>query len=135
MNLCGKNRTHPYDSQFFKLRFTRDIFLESKSRCLSCKEDSQPGNITLHHCNGEQTRQYFRYDVNTQQIFHRSVYHQRCIEIDAKTNSLYVSGCDQNSENQKFLFGFVNETAIHDWTSHGSKIIDKREVAELQRNN
>lgn len=82
-------------------------------------------------CHNSQGNQYFRYDLDTQQIYHGVKRNQHCVEAEVKTQSVFVTHCDKTKIEQKWVWGFVNETNIRNWLSYGSKIVDKQEIIDL----
>lgn len=81
-----------------------------------------------------QGNQYFRYDIESKQIYHGSQSRDECLDMDATksdTDAVFLSKCDANSLSQKWNWGFFNETALQGWTKFGTNIIDKEEVEVL----
>lgn len=65
------------------------------------------------------------------QIYHGSLDRQECVDMNPSQineNSVFLTKCDENSISQKWKWGFVNETALRNWTEFGSEIIDKKEI-------
>lgn len=82
-------------------------------------------------CHGGQGNQYFRYDLDTQQIYHSVKRNRHCVEAEVKTQSVFVTHCDVARIEQKWVWGFVNETNIRNWLHYGSKITDPQEIIDL----
>ena len=89
--------------------------------------------IKIHPCHHGQGNQYFRYDLNSKQIFHGPVRNQNCVEVDIPKQSIYVTKCNQTRLEQHWMFGFVNETNIRNWLTYGSAIADKQEKFDLEQ--
>lgn len=125
---CRKDLVKPGFRQMFKLRNHRDISVElSNNDCL----DVSNNKIIYYMCKFEQDNQYFRYDLQTQQIFCGSKRKNRCMDFDLKTKFLICSACDARKATQKWRWGFVNETMLNDWVNFGKPILDAHEVSDL----
>ena len=101
--------------------------------CMDAYGEGKRRDIMMGGCHQSQGHQYFRYDLNTQQIFHRSVSYQFCVEADIATQAVYVTDCNQTKIEQRWMFGFVNETNIKNWLTYGSAIEDEREIIDLKQ--
>jgi hypothetical protein len=131
---CGENKRRPQDNQHFTLRFYRDIALANMQDCWDSFGSEEKRELKTFSCHHGQGNQYFRYDLQTMQIYHGPKRNKHCIEVDIKTQFVYVTLCDTSKKSQKWKWGFVNETNIQNWTTYGSKIADKQELAELSLN-
>lgn len=47
---------------------------------------------------------------------------ERCLDLDIATKKLLVNQCDENNENMKWEWGFVNETSLRNFDNIGSKL-------------
>lgn len=84
-------------------------------------------------CHHGQGNQYFRYDLDTKQLLHGPIRNKNCVEVDIPTQSVYVTTCDTSRVQQRWQFGFTNETAIRSWLTYGSAIEDKQEILDLKK--
>ena len=111
--------------QVFRLRKHRDIFINNTdSGCL----EKEKGRIWFRKCTFLQLpNQYFRYDLNTKQIFGGPRRDNICIDTITNSNHLFMSFCDETKLTQKWDWGFVNETMLMDWSNYGKPIVDKIE--------
>lgn len=103
-----------------------------------CFDSDNGGGLSTAICHNSQGNQYFRYDVETKQIFHGSRDRNECIDMnpsESHENSVIFSQCDESSETQKWNWGFLNETALNNWIEYGSQIIDKNEILMLKQKN
>lgn len=133
MFLCGGNRARPQDNQHFTLRFYRDIAAPDMQMCWDSYGEGEKRDINMGGCHHGQGNQYFRFDLDTLQIFHGPLRNQHCVEADLPSQSVYVTKCDATKKTQRWNFGFVNETAIRNWLSYGSAIEDNQEKLALKK--
>jgi polypeptide N-acetylgalactosaminyltransferase len=126
---CATDRESPQDTQYFKLRYFRDIELTKMSLCF----DSADKEIVSLPCHNGQGNQYFRYDPDTNQIYHRARRLQRCIDHDPNEAKVFIAICDEWSETQKWKWGSVNETLVRNWLSYGKEILDRKEIKDLRK--
>ena len=100
-----------------------------------CFDINESGILQSAVCHSAQGNQYFRYDMITQQIFHSSKRQSACIdhnpENPAEGFTVFIANCDENSETQRWKWGYVNETAIENWIKYGTEIIDQNEIKDL----
>lgn len=123
-----ENLTHIEFRQFFILGQHRDITVElSNNECI----DYNAGKIMIFHCRFQQNNQYFRYDVDTQQIIVGPVRNHLC--IDADDRQVIVTECDAERLTQKWNWGFVNVTMLKNWSVYGKKIEDEEEFRFFKR--
>lgn len=101
--------------------------------CLDIYGPGEQRELKLEKCHYGQGAQYFRYDLNTKQIFHSSLYMNRCVEIDTGTYRVFETACNSTKNTQKFEWGFVNETNVRNWLTYGSKIVDEKEIQDLEK--
>lgn len=130
---CAENKTNPQDTQFYVLRYYRDIALKRSANCLDSHQGGNKADLVQFPCHHSQGNQYFRYDPKTSQIFHGSKKNNRCVDMDILNRSVFVTACDSSSKTQQWRWGFVNETNINNWLSYGSKIEDASEIHELKK--
>jgi len=92
-----------------------------------CFDQNDLGDLVTTICHHGQGNQYFRYDIETKQIFHGSSSRDECIEMDLvkfDVDAVYLAKCDENLQNQKWNWAFINETALQDWGKYGTEIAD-----------
>lgn len=100
-----------------------------------CLDQDSEGTLVTGICHHAQGNQYFRYNLETKQIYHGSSHRHECIDMDetkTEAGSVFITKCNENSPTQRFNWGFVNETALTNWVSVGTDIIDKKEIAILK---
>ncbi|CRK91593.1 CLUMA_CG005247, isoform A, partial [Clunio marinus] len=126
---CKDSLENPGYRQTFRLRMHRDISIEgSGSECL----DVSKNQILIYHCKFIQENQYFRYDLDTKQIICGPKRDNRCVDMDPKIRTVFVSQCYDGKLTQKWEWGFVNETMLRDWPNYGKPILDPLELSEFQ---
>lgn len=99
--------------------------------CLDSYGEGEKREIKTGGCHGGQGNQYFRYDLNTMQIYHGVKRNHHCVEVEIKTQSVFVTHCDESKITQRWKWGFVNETNVRNWLSYGSKLTDEQEIIDL----
>lgn len=87
--------------------------------------------VLVFPCKFNQENQYFRYDIDSQQIFCGPKRDNNCIDIDMKTKLLIVTNCSSEKVTQKWVWGFHNETMLRNWANFGKAIIDEDELKEF----
>jgi Ricin-type beta-trefoil lectin domain len=128
---CADDLANPQTAQFFVLRHFRDIELKGT---MFCFDQDDAGGLATAICHHAQGNQYFRYDLDSKQIYHGSLSRDECLDMDetkTDTNAVFIAKCDENSLSQKWNWGFVNETALTNWSKFGTDIIDKQEIEIL----
>lgn len=129
---CADDLKNPQKTQFFTLRHFRDIELKGTIFCL---DQSENGALTTTVCHQMQGNQYFRYDLESQQIFHGTASRDECLEMDPvkmDIGAVFLAKCDENSELQKWNFGWKNETMLREWTRYGAEILNDDEIQLLE---
>lgn len=120
----------PGGRQNFRLRNHRDISIgDLESDCLEVKS----GNLTVNECKFNQGNQYFRYDLETQQIFCGTKRNNQCIDMDPTLKTVFVAPCAAHKKTQMWIWGFTNETMLSDWANYGKEILDKGELADMTK--
>lgn len=128
---CADDKANPQNSQFFNLRHFRDIELKATMFCFDQNENGELATAICHHSQGNQ---YFRYNLDTKQIYHGSLYRKECIDMDetrTEAGAVFFAKCDESSPTQKWNWGWTNQTALDNWITNGVEIIDKKEVEAL----
>ena len=126
--VCSHNKTNPVHQQHFMLRYYRDIMIHGKSDCLEGSEQS----LTYARCHYEQGNQYFRFDVDTLQLYWGRKRHNLCVDADPKTLKVFIEQCDLEKETQKWIWGFSRVSSLRKWIDFGAKILDENEIADLK---
>lgn len=118
---CAADKLNPQSNQFFALSWHRDIRIKYGE---SCWDVSEAGNapVNLFGCHSMQGNQLWKYDRHLKHIIH--LHSSRCLQGNFEEKKLFVSKCSKDEPKQKWNFGYVNETALDNWRSSGSKLIE-----------
>lgn len=128
---CAEDLMNPQHSQFFTLRHFRDIEVKGT---MFCWDQNEIGTLVTGICHHAQGNQYFRYDIDSQQIYHGSVMRDECVDMDPlklDSDAVFLAKCDTNSPSQKWFWGFANGTALRNWVQFGTEIFDQHEIEYL----
>lgn len=117
---CADDKVNPQSTQNFALSWQRDIRIKYGTDCWDVSEGGK-APIVMFGCHGMQGNQLFRYFTDTKHIQH--VITNRCLDANFEQKQIFVGTCNNNSPNQKWNFGYINETALHDWEHSGSKLV------------
>lgn len=120
MYSCNHNRKHPSGSQFFFLgQYKEIIYYGDSAYCIQ----PQGEKLQLHACQHRQKGQYFKYDLDTQQIKHPEG-ETACIEAGDGGQFPVMKKCDPNEVKQKWIWGTINEDNVRNWDSLNVKFDD-----------
>lgn len=130
---CAQNKTSPQGTQFFVLRYYRDINIKRTMNCFDSSGSGIKRDIITYACHHGQGNQYFRYDLESKKIYHGVKRNNHCVDMDAQTRTVFVTNCNENSLTQQWKWGFANKTNLNNWLTYGVKIEDKKEIADLSK--
>lgn len=122
---------HPHEYQHFILRHFRDIQIRGRSECIV--NNARGNGFTYEHCHYKQANQYFRYDIDTLQIYWGPKRNNMCLDVDLDDKIIVANMCDEKNPMQKFVFGTINLPMLKDWVNHGAKILDEKEIEDLTK--
>lgn len=104
---CDRNSVNPSKTQNFELSSNRDFRLRFSKICL----DSY--GLVMHPCHNQFGNQEVKFKKTSKQIFF--VKSGKCVEGNMKDRSkVILSPCDEKNNNQKWVWGFLNETVLKD---------------------
>lgn len=112
---CQPNLSKPGHSQDFALTWYRNI--KARQYIDQCLVQE---NVHIESCTFEFEDEFWFYKEETQQLINPPTWN--CLTGDFKTKSLFMSPCDQRDENQKWLWGYANVTALKNWKTFGVKL-------------
>ncbi|XP_034104572.1 N-acetylgalactosaminyltransferase 6 [Drosophila albomicans] len=112
---CAIDLVKPQKSQYWALSWKRDIRLHRKKDCLDVQLWDKNAPIWLWDCHGQKGNQYWYYDYRKKMIRH-GLEGKRCMELLPDTDELVVNTCDPNNKYMKWTFGFVNKTALDNYS-------------------
>lgn len=115
LTICSENKTHPYMNQDFI--FTWNRFIKYNDINWQCIDAAM---VNLKDCQFPADEQLWKYDPKTYQLISPS--EDKCITGDIISRKLTTIACNDTDINQKFTWGYLNETAIADWETFGAKI-------------
>lgn len=116
---CSHDRRYPHGSQFFFLGHHRDI--EYYTDSAYCMEHGG-SRLEIHACHHQQGSQYFRYDLDTQQIM-IDPKGKKCLEADDASNKIQINKCNSSEQKQKWTWAKVYEDNLRNWENVGAEII------------
>lgn len=76
--------------------------------------------MNLYSCHHGFGNQLWKYDLDTHQI--QVPGQDKCMTGDVVTKEISATKCDPLDINQKFTWGFLNETAFKNWQTYGIKV-------------
>lgn len=85
----------------------------------------------MYPCHNGQGNQYFRYDLETQQLHHGTKRRNHCVDTDLPSKLLFIAKCDESSVTQKWKWAKVNETMLKNQVEMGAKFLDVNELNDL----
>lgn len=100
----------PPQSQFFRLSFNKNIVFGHMEYCLDSYKMSLPACSYYPYGN-----QFWSYDYVRKLLINGGDRSNRCLTGNFNNQTLALANCNENDENQKWTFSYVNETAIDNW--------------------
>lgn len=108
---CDRNRTHPHYQQNFIFTWHRQILItDSYDRCLDTDR------VSLWGCHFMLGHQLWIYDPDNHQIYSPP---NNCLTAVIPNKTLTLLTCNSDNKNQKWSFGYANETALQNWKTFG----------------
>lgn len=102
--------------------------IDGKSDCL---EHQNWFEFTSARCSYEQGLQYFRYDIDTLQLWYGPKRNNLCVDANNGNLKVFINSCDVKKETQKWVFSSVRVSSLRNWVEMGAKILDEREIEDL----
>jgi polypeptide N-acetylgalactosaminyltransferase len=120
---CVGPLTKPKEQhQNFELTYFRDIEYE-KELCFDANTwSTEQFSILLVDCHFTQTNQFWKYDREKKMIY-KDKAGTICMDCDTLTKDIFISKCNETNINQKWKWGFVNDTMMADWLANGSPLL------------
>ena len=106
---CSSNLIEPKKNQNFALTFFKQIAQVWNDYCLDSK------NLSLMDCHYDGGNQFWRFEPDSGIIRNKYEDGNFCIGANVTSKSIFMAKCDEDEDNQKWQFGFLNETAMIDW--------------------
>ncbi|XP_074650053.1 putative polypeptide N-acetylgalactosaminyltransferase 10 isoform X2 [Tubulanus polymorphus] len=102
--------------QQFELTWHKDIRPNKRNVCFDVSQSIHKAPVILFACHGMKGNQFWKYNVDTKQVYHVSS--SRCLDSNGDTKEIYIANCDANSKTQRWSFKTVNETELRRlWSS------------------
>lgn len=111
---CDRNLTHPHYQQNFIFTWHRQILItDAYDRCLDTDK------VSLWGCHFALGHQLWIFNPDTLQIYNPP---DNCITAEMSNKSLTMKKCDSANKNQKWSFGYANQTALQNWKTFGVQL-------------
>ncbi|XP_064545629.1 N-acetylgalactosaminyltransferase 6 [Drosophila montana] len=115
MYRCAIDLVKPQRTQYWSLSWKRDLRLRRKKDCLDVQIWDANAPVWLWDCHGQQGNQYWFYDYHTKMIKHGKE-GKRCMELLPFSEELVVNNCNKTNQYMRWTFGFVNKTALDNYS-------------------
>ena len=108
LDRCGRGE------QSFQLTHHRDMRLTGgrDHYCLDVPQHSVGAQIVLYTCHNAEGNQLFKYDMSTGHLYHPNS--RMCVDADVSAMRVRMMTCDSTSDNQRWKFDTMNQTALAD---------------------
>lgn len=106
---CDKNLIEPRDLQHFSLTFYKQIIQTGTDLCLDA------ANLSIIDCHYDRGNQYWKIDEETGLLRNNNDDGDFCMTANIDEMRVIMENCDENNVNQKWMFGYVNATAMNRW--------------------
>ncbi|XP_050521586.1 N-acetylgalactosaminyltransferase 6-like isoform X2 [Daktulosphaira vitifoliae] len=100
------------DDQTFLLSWRKDI-RKKNNMCLDVSDPSIRGQVGFYKCHSSGGNQLWRYDHIRKMLVHGT--NHRCLESDISTRKVYVTHCQIDNDDQKWIIEHINSNATN-WT-------------------
>ena len=115
---CHENLTHPESSQNFVFSWHRNIMSDNRFwHCLILGDD-----LFFHMCEYKFGTQLWFYNLTSKQI--ENPFFNVCLTANITDYKVNIKYCNPNDLNQKWKWGYTNETALKNWETFGAKLPD-----------
>lgn len=100
--------------QELELTWHKDIRPRKRTVCFDVSTSVRKAPVILFNCHGMGGNQRFKYNIDSQQIFHPIS--NQCLDCDTGSRELFMNPCDKYTDTQKWIISNVNRTAVRkDW--------------------
>jgi len=120
MRPCISDQPNQGGEQNMELSWHEDLRPKKRTVCFDVSVSELKAPVILYSCHGMQGNQKWIYNVEKQSLFHPISGH--CLDADATSKELYMSGCDPRVATQKWKFTVVNEDLIAEQAAKGAEI-------------
>ncbi|CAB3377482.1 Hypothetical predicted protein [Cloeon dipterum] len=117
LDKCGQSGN---SEQEFVLSWHKDVRPKGRSMCWDVPSASEKRSpVKLWGCHGMQGNQFWRYYPEKKQLVHGG--NRLCLDCDRVTHELFVTGCEDGVETQKWEFEKPDLKALANWDNAGPK--------------
>ncbi|XP_052282106.1 putative polypeptide N-acetylgalactosaminyltransferase 10 isoform X1 [Dreissena polymorpha] len=96
--------------QNLELSWHKDIRPSKRTVCFDVSTSVAKAPVILYNCHGMGGNQRFKFNINTQQIYHPIS--NQCLDCDTGSHELFMNPCDEHKKTQQWIITNVNQTAI-----------------------
>lgn len=115
---CASNLARPQQNQFWSLTWHRDIRTKHGTNCWDVSSGAPDAPVLIFSCHGQQGNQLWRYDIDNKWMIQGR--NRRCLDFNSSTKKVFVNDCDPLKESMKWVWGFINQTAMKNWDNNGA---------------
>jgi Ricin-type beta-trefoil lectin domain len=121
LSTCVGPLDKPTQHQNFELSYFRDIEYEEEL-CFDSASWSERSPIVLMDCHFGQGNQFWRYD-RVKKLIYKDKAGTICMDSNTHKKEIFINRCDETKINQKWEWGFVNDTMMDDWLANGTPLL------------
>eukprot|EP00105_Crassostrea_gigas_P035285 XP_019919433.1 PREDICTED: putative polypeptide N-acetylgalactosaminyltransferase 10 isoform X3 [Crassostrea gigas] len=96
--------------QQFEFTWHKDIRPGKRTVCFDVSQSIKKAPVILFNCHGMGGNQRFKYNIDTQQIYH--VISNQCLDCDRDRHEIFMNPCDKTSETQMWKVEHVHEDEV-----------------------
>ncbi|ESO98122.1 hypothetical protein LOTGIDRAFT_239085 [Lottia gigantea] len=112
---CIKDGQGAGGEQQFEFSWHKDIRPKSRAVCFDAAHSAPKSPVILYNCHGMGGNQRFKYNLQTNQIFHPVS--GQCLDCDKENLEVFMNPCDADSETQKWKWEKINLKDVKkDWS-------------------
>ncbi|CAH1777487.1 unnamed protein product [Owenia fusiformis] len=96
--------------QNLELSWHKDMRPKKRNVCFDVSTSTVKSPVILYSCHGMKGNQFFKYNINTKQLFHPVS--RQCLDADAGSKEVFMNPCDDNSKTQQWTFQTINTAEV-----------------------
>lgn len=96
--------------QQFEFTWHKDIRPGKRTVCFDVSQSIKKAPVILFNCHGMGGNQRFKYNIDTQQIYH--VISNQCLDCDPDRHEIFMNPCDKTLETQMWKVEHVHEDEV-----------------------
>jgi polypeptide N-acetylgalactosaminyltransferase len=105
---CTKDNPGLGGEQQLELTWHRDVRPRRRSMCFDVSQSIAKAPIILYNCHGMQGNQWWKYNMDTKQMFHPIS--GQCLDCDPAQKEVFMQHCDESVLTQRWEWGHINAT-------------------------